>query len=112
MWTQLPLTETPPELAPVTTSLWEYEGLIRVGVIRGRTFLVPPYLWAEVIRPSFGALRKSRKLLDELQAQLKMPLVFAETDPEMPANTDFLQFVGFELISTAGPRNLFKRSIF
>lgn len=111
MWIESSLENVPPELAAVTSSLWEYNGIVRVGVIRGSTFLVPPYFWADVLKPSFGALRQGKKMLNELQQMLHHPVVFAETDPAIPANADFLQFVGFELISTEGPRYLFKRSI-
>lgn len=111
MWTEKPLQNVPQELAAATTSLWQYNDVVRVGVIRGSTFLVPPYLWAEVLKPSLGALRQGKKMLNEFQQLTNLPVVFAETDPAMPANADFLQFVGFELISTEGPRYLFKRSI-
>lgn len=111
MWIESSFENVPPELTAVTTSLWEYNGIVRVGVIRGSTFLVPPYLWADVLKPSIGALRQGKKMLNEFQQLTNLPVVFAETDPAMPSNADFLQFVGFELISTEGPRYLFKRSI-
>lgn len=110
MWRQINLENTPDALVDVTSSLWQYDEVARVGVMRGSSLLVPPYLWAEIYQSSFKLLRKGNELLTELQQIIRSPIVLAETCEEK--NADFLRLIGFELIGGELDRQLFKRSIF
>lgn len=111
MWTARPIADAPQELAGVTSSIWQYEDVATVGVIRKQTMLMPPYLWAEIRYSNLRLLRKARGLMTDLQKILGYPVVFAEVGPGLPQNDDFLTFLGFEMIPSIGPHNLFKRSI-
>ncbi len=112
MWTQVSADNLPDELAEATSSLWQYDDLARVGVMRGNTFLVPPYLWAEVYHSNFKELRKAPLHLTELQKMLNLPFVHAEAMLHQRQNIAFIKFLGFVQVSEKDGRALFYRSIF
>lgn len=109
MWRQVQI-ELPPEVANETTSTWQYEDVVQVGIMR-RSFLRPPVLWAQVLSAGVRNLRRARVMLDELQQQLVMPTVYAETLHDAPNNQAFLEFIGFEELPEKYERKLYQRSI-
>ena len=109
MWRQVQI-ELPAEVANDTTSIWQYDDVVQVGIMR-RSFLRPPVLWAQVLRAGLRNLRRAKVMLDELQTQLVMPVVYAETLHDAPANQAFLEFIGFEELPEKYERKLYQRSI-
>ena len=109
MWMQVADGNLPGEIADVTSSIWQYNELARVGVMKS-SMISPPHLWIEIFQSSLGALKLAQSLLNELQGLIYKPLVYAETDIARPRDAKFLTFLGFTHIDTQGSRHLFARS--
>jgi hypothetical protein len=111
MWMQVQDGNLPDDLVAATSSIWQYDELIRVGVMKGSTLLAPPYLWAEVYQSNPKALREAKKLMDELQMKIHKPIVYAEAVQSNRANLHFLRFLGFDAVEQQDGVQLFKRSL-
>lgn len=109
MWT-LVKPELPEELKAVTTSVWDYNGTVTVGVMR-QFFTRPPVLWAQPGTFTTGDVKRARKSLDELQEIIFSPLVYAETFVEEPRNHRFLLYLGFREIAGSPQRKFYERSL-
>lgn len=109
MWMEIDRQNAPEPLAAATSAIWQYDDVARIGFMRGTTFLVPPYIWAEVYRSSFALLRRGGKILDDLQRMVYAPVVMAETDSDK--NADLLLVLGFDRIGEQHDRQLFQRSV-
>lgn len=109
MWHRV-FPELPPELRSVTTSVWEFDGFVQVGVMR-QVMLAPPVLWANVLKAGMRNVRRGPAALDQLQRLLHAPIVAAETEPAFPRNSDLLIYLGFTQLPDLGGRHQFMRSI-
>ena len=111
MWQQITEGNLPDDLAAMTSSIWQYDELVRVGVMKSTSMLMPPHLWAEVYQSDVKALRQSRNMLDELQQMLHLPIVYAEVPSSNRHNLHFLRFIGFTDVAQEDNITLFKRTI-
>lgn len=109
MWERIKI-ELPPDVAAVTTSVWKYEDIMLIGVMRN-SFLLPPILWAQVLNAGMRNVRKAPALVTELQQIIFAPLVYAEAETEVPRNQALLRYLGFEEIPAQYERKLYQRSI-
>lgn len=109
MW-RLVTPNLPPEVARITTSVWDYEGYGRVNVMRN-SFLAPPVLGFQLLRVKTALLKQAPRLLTELQRILEANLVYAEALAQEPVSQRFLLFLGFVETSEAYNRKLYRRSI-
>lgn len=109
MWKQI-YPDLPPEVARVTTSVWDYEDYGCVGVMR-TSFLSPPVLWFQLSKFTPSMLKIAPKLLTDLQLQLAADLVYAEAKLDEIKSQRFLRFMGFLERPESYERKLFSRSI-
>jgi hypothetical protein len=109
MWKRVEV-ELPPDLEIVTTTVWEYPGIMQVGIMR-RSFLQPPLVWGQPIKGGLKNLRLAPALLDEFQHLLHASTIYAEVEVDKPRNQALLIYLGFEEISTDYERKLYRRSI-
>lgn len=109
MWVRVE-PDLPDELKSVTTSVWDYNGTVTVGVMR-QFFTRPPVLWAQPGVFTTGDLKRARGSLDELQEIIFSPLVYAETFVMEPRKHRFLIYLGFHEIASTPQRKFYERSL-
>jgi hypothetical protein len=109
MWKQVH-PELSPEVARVTTSVWDYEGYGQVGVMRS-SFLAPPVLWFKLLQIKPALLKQAARLLTDLQLLISADLVYAEACLEETRSQRFLTFLGFVEMHEAYNRKLYSRSV-
>lgn len=109
MWKQV-FPELPPEVARVTTSVWDFEGYGQVGVMRN-SFLAPPVLWFTLGKVERALLKRAPELLTDLQKHLEAGVVFAEAKYDEHKSQRFLTFMGFEEVYESLGRKQYSRSI-
>jgi len=110
MWVRVENPEIDGRVGKLTTAVWQYDDLARVGVMR-EIMLAPPYLWAEVLKGGLRNLRLAATALTELQKIIIAPTVYAEVAPHLPRNQAFLRYLGFKEIPAQLARTIYVRSI-
>jgi hypothetical protein len=110
MWVRVENAEVSGRVEKLTTSVWQYDDLARVGVMR-EVMLAPPYLWVEVLKGGLRNLRTASSVLTELQEIIHAPTVYAEVEPQLPRNQAFLRYLGFKEIPAQLARIIYVRSI-
>lgn len=109
MWERIEV-ELPESVARVTTSVWEYPGIMRVGLMRP-SMLAPPLVWGEPIKTGFRNLKLAPALVSELQHLLHSPVFYAEAEAAKPRNQALLLYLGFIELQEEAGRKLYQRSI-
>lgn len=109
MWTQI-FPELPDDIAKLTTSVWLYPDVMKIGVMRP-SFLLPPVVWGEPVKTGLRNLRKAPALVDEWQELLATPTIFAEAELEAKRNQSLLLYLGFQELQEMPDRKIYRRSI-
>jgi hypothetical protein len=110
MWKQVTPTNIPDDLAAHTHEVWEYSGVMQIGIMR-QGFLCPPYVWGVPLSGGVVNVRKAPELVDEFQRQTHLPVIYAEVETHAQRNQALVRFLGFEEIERGTERNLYRRSI-
>lgn len=98
------------EVARLTTSVWEYPDIMRVGLMRP-SMLAPPIVWGEPIKTGFRNLKVAPSLVSELQLLLNTPVFYAEAESTKQRNQALLLYLGFVEVQEEAGRKLYQRSI-
>jgi hypothetical protein len=109
MW-RIAEIEMSPEVRGLTTTVWQYDDVVQVGVMR-QSMLRPPVLWAKLLTVNIENLRKGPAILDQLQQFIYAPVILAETEAAKARDTALLLFLGFTQEPTVADRHQFKRSL-
>lgn len=109
MWQKVDM-ELAEEVRYETSSVWKYKDLMLVGVMR-TSYLLPPVLWATLLRADKAELRAAPEKLDDLQRLIYSPLIYAEAALNEGKHQKFLLFLGFEEIMAQSGRKLYQRSL-
>lgn len=102
--------DLPPDVARWTTSIWTWEDVALVGVMKAH-FFAPPWLWLTVLKAGVRNLRRAPAALDNFQRQMNMPTVYAEAAIDKPRHQRLLEYLGFEYQQAYEDRKIYSRSI-
>lgn len=109
MWERVD-AKLPEDVARVTISVWEYPGIMRVGLMRP-SMLAPPLVWGEPIKTGFRNLKLAPDLVTDLQLLLHSPIFYAEAETTKLRNQALLLYLGFVELQEEAGRKLYQRSI-